>query len=320
MINDSNNKYVISNLGWVDKGSLWIYSSVKNNIECFELSNSQYLSIHKGENEYFSIGHNFNDTRFEITVHHFSEPTKVLCKLSFDNFTNTVDGNINLLGYVPKYYIANLNLNNEFRFHLFSIENNLLSLTDEKINWYYDGDFDFGYQGLIGVTEYKDELIFCIQRDGSLYRYSLIYNKIIEKIPLANKFGNPRITFCENYTELWVDDYDTLLKINPQKWEIENGKLLQPADKGCGQFIGSYSINKGLIVIPRPFSSDILIFDKNLNMKASIKIGNQPLEAVLLDNLIVAREWQTGKLITGTINELEQELTGVKKIISWLKK
>ena len=117
MINDSNYKYVISNLGWVDKGSLWIYCQEKNEVENLKLSDAQYLSIHKGENDYFSVGHYFNDTRFEITVHHFSDPTKIVCKLSFDNFKNTVNGDINLLNYIPKYYIANLNINNEFKFH-----------------------------------------------------------------------------------------------------------------------------------------------------------------------------------------------------------
>ena len=104
MINDSNYKYVISNLGWVDKGNLWIYSLEKNDVENFKLSDSQYLSIHKGENDYFSVGHYFNDTRFDITVHHFSDPTKIVCKLSFDNFKNTVDGDINLLNHIGKLY------------------------------------------------------------------------------------------------------------------------------------------------------------------------------------------------------------------------
>lgn len=326
MINDSNFKYAISNLGWVDKGNLWIYSSEKNDVESFRLSDSQYLSIHKGENDYFSVAHNFNDYRFEITVHHFSDPTKIVCRLSFDNFKNTVDGDINLLCHIPKYYIANLNINNEFKFHLFRIDNGQLSVNDDKINWYYDGNFDFGYQGLIGVTEYKDELIFCVQRDGSLYRYSLISDKIIEKIPLANKYGNPRVTFCENFSELWVDDYDTLLKVNPKKWKVENNKLLQPADKGTGQFIGSYSINKDLIVIPRPYSSDILILDKDLNIKTSIKVESQPLEAVLLDKVIVGRDWETGKLIIKTYSLLrdnksgQQEVTGIQKLISWLNR
>lgn len=320
MINDSNFKYVISNLGWVDKGNLWIYSLEKNDVENFKLSDSQYLSIHKGENDYFSVGHYFNDTRFDITVHHFSDPTKIVCKLSFDNFKNAVDGDINLLNHIPKYYIANLNINNEFKFHFFKIDNGQLSVIDDKINWYYQGSFDFGYQGLIGVTEYKDELIFCVQRDGTLYRYSLISNEIIEKIPLANKYGNPRVTFCENFTELWVDDYDTILKVNPKTWKVENYKFLQPADKQTGQFIGSYSINKDLIVIPRPFSSDILILDKDLNLKASVKLGNQPLEAVLLDKLLVAREWQTGELKTKKIDSLKQEVTGMGKLISWLKR
>ena len=326
MIKDSNLKYVISNLGWVDKGNLWIYDSVKNDVENYKLSDAQYLSLHKGENDYFSIGHNYNDNRFEITLHHFLEPIKVICKLSFDNFNISVVGDIDLLCHIPKYYLANLKLNNEFKFHLFKIENSQLSLYDEKIKWYYDGNFDFGYQGLIQVTEYKDELIFCVQRDGSIYRYSLISNKIIEKIPLANKCGNPKVTFCDDFSELWVDDYDTLLKVNPNNWKVENSKLLQEADKGTGQFIGSYSISNNSIVIPRPYSSDILILNKDLTLKTSIKVDNQPLEAVLLEKLIVARDWKTGKLIIKEIRNLIQEnkpkrheINVLTRLFSWFK-
>jgi hypothetical protein len=319
MIYDSNLKYAISNLGWVDKGNLWIFSTVTKNVETVKLSDAQYLSIQKGENGYFAVGHYYDDSRFEVSLHHSSVPAKAVCKLSFDSFKNSKEGDIKLLCHIPKYYIANLNINNEFKFHLFKIENGKLVLDDDKINWYYNGNFDFGYQGLIGVTEYKDELLFCVQRDGSLYRYSLISNEIIEKIPLANKYGNPRITFSSSFSELWVDDYDTLLKVNPQNWKIEKYKLLQEANKGTGQFIGSYSIIKDSIVVPRPFSSDILILDKNLNLKDSFKVGNQPLEAVLLDKLIVARDWQTGKLILKEVNNLLYDNKYRKENTNWLK-
>ena len=322
MIYDLNFKYTISNLGWVDKGHLWIYNSEKKDSVNFKLSDSQYLSIYQGQNDYFSIGHNYNDSKFEITIHHFSNPTIILCKLSFDNFKTSVNGDVSLLRQVPKYYLASLKLNDDFKFHLFNVENGQMELFDNKLDWYYDGNFDFGYQGLIGVTEYKSELIFCVQRDGSLYRYSLESNKIIEKISLAKQYGNPRVTFCEDFKELWVDDYDTLLKINPQNWKIEKSKQLQPAQERTGQFIGSYSINKDSIIVPRPFSSDILLLDKNLNIKTKINVGKQPLEAVILKNLIVARDWQTGALITKEVNNLDtmNKLKLKEKLIKWVKR
>ena len=59
------------------------------------------------------------------------------------------------------------------------VEKGIITFQDDKIDWYTNGDFDFGYQGLTGVTELNNELIFTIQREGSLYRYSLDQNKII---------------------------------------------------------------------------------------------------------------------------------------------
>ena len=296
MINDSKLKYALSNLGWIDKGNLWIFSSETKEVQTFKLSDADYLTLQKGENDYFAICHHYNNSsRFEVSLHHFADPKNIVCKICFDNYEFSAIGDVKLLHNIPRYYLASLKSDNKF--HLFLIRDGQFVLDDEKTRWYYEGAFDFGYQGLIGVTECKDELIFCVQRDGSLYRYSLISNEIIDRVLLANRYGNPRITFSDEFKELWVDDYDSLLKIDPQTWRVEYLKQLQPSDNGSGQFIGSYSLIDDLIVVARPFSSDILILDKKLNQINKYMIGNQPLEAVLLDGLIVARDSKTGQLL-----------------------
>jgi len=58
MICDSKLKIAISNLGWIDKGNLWIYNNSENNIRTVFLSESRYLNIFDGSADYFSVSHN----------------------------------------------------------------------------------------------------------------------------------------------------------------------------------------------------------------------------------------------------------------------
>ena len=304
MICDSKLKFAISNLGWIDKGNLWIYDNSENNIRTVFLSDSKYLSIFEGSADYFAVCHNYEDSLFEISIHHFSQPEIILCKLIFNNYKTDITGDGDLIKYIPKYYIAGFNINGEYKSHLIAIHDKSIKIDDSKIEWFQKGNFDFGYQGLTGVTEYNDELLFCVQRDGSIYRVNKESNQLVAKIELAMHFGNPKVTFNKGKTILFTDDYDTLIRINPSTWRIEKQTRFQNADQGTNQFIGSYSCNKNneLITLARPFSSDVVLIDKDLNIKYYCKIGRQPLESVVLDNKkVIARDWKSGDFLTGTM-------------------
>ncbi|MGN6395967.1 MAG: hypothetical protein ACTHMI_10410 [Mucilaginibacter sp.] len=298
MIFNENLQKVISNLGWVDKGSIWVYDGIKSKNDVIRLSDSQYLTLAEGKEEYFSIVHHGNNSEIDITVHNVNDPRKEYFRTSFNHFNTSFSGDASFLEFVPKYYVCGFTMDNDFAFHLLKIEGGIIVLEDHKIEWYTKGDFDFMYQGLTSVTEYGDELIFTVQRDGSLYRYSLNEDKLIDKIKLSGKYGNPQPTIKND--EIWVSDYDTILRL--KNWNIERVKKLQESAKGTAQFIGNFSFNaqNNLCIIARPFSGDVIGLNKNLKIKYTCNIGNQPLEAVLMqDNTVIARDWQTGKLLQG---------------------
>ncbi len=300
MIFNETLQKAISNLGWVDKGSLWVYDGLKEENTIIKLSDSKYLTTTEGEDGYFSVVHNYEGSKVEISIHHFDNVQKEYCRISFDNFKTSFQGDVSFCQFVPKYYIAGLSLNNVFNFHLLKIETGIIHLEDEKIDWYTNGDFDFGYQGLTGVTELNDELIFTVQRDGSLYRYSLSQDKIIEKIELAGNYGNPQPIILGD--EIWVADYDTF--VNLKNWKIKSRKRLQNAAGTVAQFIGDFSFNKenNLLIVARPYSSDVIALNKDLKIKYVCKTGAQPLTAVLMKNqIIIARDWQTGNLLKGIL-------------------
>ena len=302
MIIDSKNRFAISNLGWVDKGSLWIFDNKINDCYRINLSDSKYLNLVTGFDDYFVIIHNYDKNIFDLAIHHFENPEIALCTLKFDNLKTDCIGDLSFIKYVPKYFILGLSINDNFKFHLATIQNGLIEFDNLKLDWYYNGQFDFIYQGLIGVYENNNELFFCVQRDGSIYRVDKENNKLIQKIQLAQRYGNPILTFNKDKTKVFVNDYDTLLRINTSNWVIERLKQLQLSDKGAQQFIGSYMLNKDndLITIARPFSSDVIMTTMDFKIKYVCITGKQPLEAVAFnDKKVVARDWKTGEFLTG---------------------
>lgn len=298
MIFNENLQKAISNLGWVDKGSLWVYDGVKAKNDIIKLSDSQYLTITEGREGYFSVVHHGTNSEINITVHHFDDPWKEYCRASFVDSTSKSFGDSTFWKFVPKHYVCGFTLSNEFNFHLLKINDGVVVLEDHKVEWYTKGDFDFMYQGLTSVTEYGDELIFTVQRDGSLYRYSLNEDKLIGKVKLAGNYGNPQPTIKND--EIWVSDYDTILRL--KNWNVERVKKLQEAAKGNAQFIGSFSFNSqnDQCIVARPFSGDVIGLNRDLKIKYTCNIGSQPLEAVLIhDDIVIARDWQSGKLLKG---------------------
>ncbi|TSD65994.1 hypothetical protein FFF34_000925 [Inquilinus sp. KBS0705] len=298
MIFNESLQIAISNLGWIDKGTLWVYNGVEQQHSSIKISDAKHLTLTEGIDGYFSIVHHYEDSKIAISVHHFKKPKKEYCKIYFDNFKTSFTGDISFSQFIPKYYICAFALADDREFHLIKIKANMICLEDEKIEWFKNGAFDFGYQGLTSVTEFSNELIFTVQRDSFLYRYSLNDGKIIAKVTLAGKRGNPEPVIINN--SIWVADYDTLIRL--ENWEVKQAIKLQDEAEGCSQFIGKFSFNaeNDWCIVARPFSGDVIGLNKYFKIDYQCKTGSQPIEAVLLKNgLVIARDWQTGMLVKG---------------------
>ena len=61
-----------------------------------------------------------------------------------------------------------------------------------------------------------------------------------------------------------------------------------------------------MCVVARPFSGDVVVLDPtDLNTRFKCEIGHEPLEAVVLrDGGVVARDWQTGRLLRGQLERV----------------
>jgi hypothetical protein len=157
------------------------------------------------------------------------------------------------------------------------------------------------------VTEVPGErlLIVSVQRDSRPILYDPVAQSKVGALNLCGRRGNPRVYFRRNARELWADDYDTLVKIEPGTWRVLDSLLLQDAGPGAGQFIGAFSFNRDetLCTVARPFSGDVIGLDPQaFSTTLQCKLSGQPLEAVALpDRSVVARDWKSGGLLRGDL-------------------
>lgn len=304
MICDENERKLISSLGWVEKGSLWIFDIESGEIEIFKLSEANYLSLHRGKDNVFSVVHHFDDSHVEITAHSASNPKSVISKIFLGDSNYAYSGDIQVWKNVPRSYVPYISRNSVKDFWLVLLDAENRNIDFQRFEWYDDG-YDKGYQGIIGVTEIPSSelLLISVQRDSNLVLYDPVEQKLLRKIELGGRCGNPKLRFRLNANELWADDYDTILKLDPMDWSVKASKKLQDEANGVSQFIGDFSFNadESLCVVSRPFSGEVVALDlENLRIRYHCKTGNQPLEALVLKNKkMVARDWQTGNILTG---------------------
>jgi hypothetical protein len=303
-----NDKYgkIISNLGWVDKGSLWFHDLELKKSYSEKISSADYLSLNQINKDYFSILHLLGDNHFMISIHHFDNPGKILSSYDFNNYKITIKDEEALIKYVPRYYIVGLKQNGSYDNHLAILSSNSIIIDFEIFDWYRNGAYDFGYQNLLTVNEFNDLLLFTIQRDGSLYLYDKNKEKLIKRISLPGNLGNPRLRFLSSNDYILIDNYDTIVKLKVNNWKVKKSKLIQAPDNNMAQqFIGEFNLtpDEKACIIPRPFSGDVVILDtKKLKIRQTINIGKQPIEAILSnDGQIISRDWQSGEFLDGVI-------------------
>lgn len=191
-------------------------------------------------------------------------------------------------------------------FFLILVDRHRPSVEIQRLDW-YDESYDKGYQGITGVTEVPGEglLIVCVQRDSRPVLYDPEQRTVIRKLSLAGRLGNPVCRFRRTANELWVGDYDTLLRVDPRDWSVQESRKLQNAAAGTAQFIGSFAFSgdESLCAVARPFSGDVVALNtKTFKATHRARVGRQPLDVALLqDGRVFARDWKTGDLLTGKL-------------------
>jgi hypothetical protein len=306
MLADSKGKVVVSNLGWVDHGNLWVMDTGRGRADTLALSEAKYVSLHPGTNDYFSVNHRFDGARAKITVHHFANPGEMVASAMLTSEGTEMVGDLSVWSNVQKHYVA-------YYTGPFWSASCLLQVTPQagqielqQFGW-YNSDYDKGYQGVIGVVECPDNglLIVSVQRDSHPVLYDPNSQRRVGTLELCNRGGNPTLFFRRRANELWADDYDTVVKLEPGTWRVVESRRLQSDAAGTRQFIGSFAFDpdEKLCLVARPFSRDVVGIDPTtLQTRFRCALNGQPLEAMALpDGTVIARDWKSGALLRGQL-------------------
>lgn len=302
----------ICNLGWADKGRLWVYSTKTGAPATFFLNSSKYIHLAPGKQDFFAASSSPTPDRFEITAHHHSEPQKIIARASVRLSEPVPDCKVEIIfegdsevwGQLPRAFLVPISAISEYRLLLIreSQENNF-----QKFDW-YEGNYDQLYQGIVGVTEIPNSpnLVVSIQRDSNPVVYDPKSKKATKKLTLGNRGGNPDFSLRITAKEFWVNDYDTIVKLDSQSLEVKSTTLLQkPIPPMARLFIGElcFDAAEKHCLVARPFSGDAILLEADsMKVVDSVELGHQPLDVALLaDGTVIGRDWKTGDFLYGRL-------------------
>jgi hypothetical protein len=300
----------ISNLGWVDGGALWLYSLHSKTIRRLTLSTANYLSVFQGTNDFFAVVHHWAGERLEISAHHHSDPNKVIGRASLEQrlpvsksqLKITFSGEPSVWAELRGAYVA-------YAFGDYRLIRPLAEEDEDvqEFSW-YDTSYDKGYQGVIGAIEIPGgkNVIISIQRDSCPVVYDPETRQVIRKLALANRGGNPEFIRRETASEFWASDYDSVVKLSSATLEVKQTHHVQGSAPGTQAFIGEFCFDaeEKTCAIARPFSRDVIMLDADsMRPIGSTNLGGQPLAiGLLVDGILIARDWKTGDLLSAESN------------------
>jgi hypothetical protein len=308
MITDPERTTLLSSMGWVDGDALWRFDVASGRIDTIPVaSGARYLSLHESGSDRFVAAHHFDGARFELTVRRFAEPRDVIARAEVVDGESRLHGDADAWRDVPRLYVGYLEAAPWKDYVLMRVLAPAGRVEIQPLEWFDDHTYDKGYQGVIQALAVSDDTaLVSVQRSSRLILHDLNTGKRTRSIDLAERGGNPLLTLRNSGRELWASDYDTIVVVDPIAWRVVRSMRLQDATtNNMRQFIGDYAFaaDEPQCVVARPFSGDVVAIDANsLRTRRSAWLGHQPLEvAPLPRGRIVARDWKTGAVLTGTL-------------------
>ncbi len=316
MIVNAAGTLALSNFRWIDAGTLWSYGLGGPEPKQNRLSDAKWLTLVQGAEDYFAVVHHFEDGRVQLTAHSYRNISEVISTIELqieDAKSHDVEmavsrftGESLAWSFLPRAYVVR------------PFEEVFLLLIDwsrktaqiQSPSWYKES-YDTMYQGILNVTEIPDSslLIFSIQRDSEPLLFDPSKRKIVQKLSLADRRGNPQLYFRRTAAELWASDYDTLIRLDSRNWDLLSTLKLEEGHDGMKTSnVGEYyfSPDESLCLVARPHSGDIVGIDSNtFTVTFQVEIGGQPQDVGLLrGGLAVARDLKTGRLLQGILRAI----------------
>jgi len=293
-------KRLVGPAGWgEDYNWLWSYT-IATGVEERVAHFPNGVRLRAGlDGERFLAVEELDDGGHRCTIRAISEPASPLASALHDGQRWQFQGDESAWAYTPRY----VTVRSADRTCLLHLDPDDPAL--DPLDWYYGGSYDLGYQGVLTPTEVPGSplIIIPVQRDSRPVIYDPAARTVVGYLTLADRGGNPSVFFRREADEVWVDDYDTLLRLRPQTWEVLDSLRLQGPTGAARQFIGTFWFpsDERVCVVARPFSGDVVLLDpSSFEVIRTVRTRQQPLDAVVLhDGAVIARDWQSRRVLRG---------------------
>lgn len=303
---------IITSLGWVDHGAFLVWDIESDETRRIAVSDADHVALLPGRDDYFAVVHNRDRGGYAVSVRHIAAPDDVLANAVVEGGVGRLEGDSDAWRTVPHSYSGyDPGGSDGAPYTLLLIDASASTCEVQRMEWFNDESYDLMYQGMGSPVEVPGELVVLIpiQRSSQPVIYDVSSRAVVGRLKLADRFGNPSLRF-RTPTELWADDYDTILRLDRDGWAKRDERLLQPTNhEDVRQFIGSWAFDasRSLCVVGRPFSGDVVGIDTQTfaTTKRAV-LGGQPLEvAVLSDGRVLARDWKSGRALRGELEALD---------------
>jgi hypothetical protein len=307
MITNPAGTIVVSSVGWVEKDALWVLDPSSGWPETIPLdTGAMWASLHSSGTDRFAVAHHFDGQHLEISVRSFAAPRAVLAWAVVADGGSRLHGDAAAWSDVPRLYVEHLAFAPWEDSVLVSVTPAAGRVDVQRLEW-YDRSFDKDYQGVLGVVVLPDAetALISVQRSSRLVVHDLHTGQRRRFVDLGDHVCNPLLELRNGGAELWTIDYDTLLVLRTADWKVLRKARLQRAPAGTQAFLGhlAFAPDQDLCVVARPFSGDVVAVEPaRLRIERVASLGHEPLEVTALHGgAIVARDWRTGALLTGTL-------------------
>lgn len=306
MIVDPSGGLVLSSMGWVDRDALWVFDSASGATRTIALnSGAEHCSLHAASGDRFAIAHHCAGRRFELTIHDFAAPGVAIARVVLSGQESSLAGESAALADVPSLYVTYLAFEPWRDYVLVELAAGG-ALTIHRLPW-YDRSYDKDYQAIVDAVAIDGErqALISVQRSSRLIVQDLDTGDVVDTLDLGGGAGNPRLKVRHGAGEIWTTDYDSVAVVQIGTLTVRKRVRLQGAAEGSQLFIGdlTFATHRDLCIVPRPFSHDVVSLDlATLKVQGTAVLGREPLQAAMLaSGDVIARDWQTGDLLRGTI-------------------
>jgi hypothetical protein len=302
MIYDAATDAIVGNLGWVDRGSLWVFALNDRSETEVAIEGASYLSLGRGPNGLFRVVHHHSPD-LGVSIRHIAHPALELASIRFDGSEVRFAGDAALWSGVDPSAIIQTDAGPR----LVWIDGPSEKVTYLDLSWFTSANYDLGYQGIVDCLSLPDAglVAVSIQRSSELVLIDPARNQRVGQISLAGRGGNPTLSLRSGM-ELLASDYDSLCVVNAKTGAVRSsGPLEAPPAPNTQQFIGDYDARGAVCAVARPFSGDVLLLDlATFGVRTRAPVSGQPLVVCMTSgSRFVTRDWKTGRVEVGRFSE-----------------